>query len=82
VVWVAIGGPATLYGAVIGAVLVNYGKTVFTGAFPEAWLFVLGGLFVLVTVFLPAGIAGLLRSLRRRRPEPEPEPDAVQEASA
>jgi urea transport system permease protein len=82
VVWVAIGGRATLYGAVIGAVLVNYGKTVFTGAFPEAWLFVLGGLFVLVTVFLPAGIAGLLRSLRRRRPEPEPEPEAVQEASA
>jgi urea transport system permease protein len=82
VVWVAIGGRATLYGAVIGAVLVNYGKTVFTGVFPEAWLFLLGGLFVLVTVFLPAGIAGLLRSLRRRRPEPEPEPEAVQEASA
>ncbi|MBK5939039.1 urea ABC transporter permease subunit UrtC [Halochromatium roseum] len=71
VVWVAIGGRATLYGAVIGAVLVNYGKTVFTGAFPEAWLFVLGGLFVLVTVFLPAGIAGLLKTLRRRRAQPE-----------
>ncbi|MFP4280679.1 MAG: ABC transporter permease subunit, partial [Halochromatium sp.] len=71
VVWVAIGGRATLYGAVIGAVLVNYGKTVFTGAFPEAWLFVLGGLFVLVTVFLPAGIAGLLTRLRRRRAESE-----------
>ncbi|MFP4063470.1 MAG: ABC transporter permease subunit, partial [Halochromatium sp.] len=78
VVWVAIGGRATLYGAVIGAVLVNYGKTVFTGAFPEAWLFVLGGLFVLVTVFLPAGIAGLLTMLRRRRSESE----TMQEAGA
>lgn len=67
VVWVAVGGRATLYGAVIGAVVVNYGKTYFTGAFPEAWLFALGGLFVLVTLFLPQGIAGLFRQLKRRR---------------
>ncbi len=64
VIWVAVGGRATLYGAVVGAILVNYGKTVFTGVFPDAWLFALGGLFVLVTLFLPRGIAGLL-SLRR-----------------
>ena len=69
VIWVAIGGRATLYGAVIGAVLVNYGKSYFTGVFPEAWLFALGGLFVLVTLFLPHGIAGLSRMLRQRRPE-------------
>jgi urea transport system permease protein len=61
VVWVAVGGRATLYGAVLGAVLVNYAKTYFTGAFPDAWLFALGGLFVLVTLFLPQGLAGLLR---------------------
>jgi urea transport system permease protein len=61
VIWVAIGGRATLYGAVIGAVLVNYAKTVFTAAFPEVWLFALGALFVLVTLFLPAGLAGLLQ---------------------
>ena len=61
VVWVAVGGRATLYGAVIGAVGVNYAKTWFTGALPEAWLFALGALFVLVTIFLPRGIAGLLR---------------------
>jgi len=67
VVWVAVGGRATLYGAVIGAVVVNYGKTYLTGAFPEIWLFALGGLFVLVTLFLPQGIAGLFRQLRRRR---------------
>ena len=60
VVWVALGGRATLYGAVIGAVLVNYAKTVLTGVMPDAWLFALGGLFVLVTVFLPKGIAGLV----------------------
>ncbi len=68
VLWVALGGRATLYGAVIGAILVNYAKTVFTGAMPDAWLFALGGLFVLVTVFLPRGVAGLLAlRLRRRR---------------
>ena len=60
VIWVAVGGRATLYGAVVGALLVNYGKTAFTVLFPEAWLFALGGLFVLVTLFLPRGIAGLL----------------------
>jgi len=61
VVWVAMGGRATLYGAVIGAIGVNYAKTWFTGAFPEFWLFALGGLFVLVTLLLPRGIAGLWR---------------------
>ncbi len=67
VVWVALGGRATLYGAVIGAILVNYGKTVFTGIMPDAWLFALGGLFVLVTVFLPKGIAGLLFDRKKTR---------------
>ncbi|AFL74043.1 urea ABC transporter permease subunit UrtC [Thiocystis violascens] len=65
VIWVAVGGRATLYGAVVGALMVNYGKTVFTAAFPDAWLFALGGLFVLVTLLLPRGVAGLLR--RRSR---------------
>jgi urea transport system permease protein len=67
VVWVALGGRGTLYGAIIGAVLVNYGKTVFTGLLPDAWLFVLGGAFILVTLALPDGIAGLLnRRLKER----------------
>jgi urea transport system permease protein len=60
VIWVAVGGRGTLYGAIAGAVLVNYAKTWFTGAFPEVWLFALGALFVLVTLFLPHGIVGLL----------------------
>jgi urea transport system permease protein len=61
VIWVAVGGRGTLYGAIAGAVLVNYAKTWLTGAFPEAWLYALGALFVLVTVFLPRGIIGLVR---------------------
>jgi urea transport system permease protein len=66
VIWVAVGGRGTLYGAVAGALLVNYAKTFFTGAFPEFWLYALGALFVLVTVFLPRGIMGLLPVGRKR----------------
>lgn len=61
VVWVAVGGRGTLYGAVLGAILVNYAKTVFTAILPEVWLFALGVLFVLVTLFMPDGLAGLAR---------------------
>jgi urea transport system permease protein len=60
VIWVAVGGRGTLSGAVAGAVMVNYAKTYLTGAFPEAWLFALGALFVAVTLFLPHGLVGLL----------------------
>ncbi len=59
VVWVAIGGRGTLYGAIAGAILVNFSKTQFTSLFPEAWLFVLGAIFVLGTLFLPKGVVGL-----------------------
>ena len=61
VVWVAVGGRGTLYGAAFGAVLMNYAKTYFTAALPELWLFALGALFVLVTLLLPRGLAGLWR---------------------
>jgi len=61
VIWVAIGGRGTLYGAVVGALLVNYAKTYFTGALPELWLFALGALFIIVTLYLPRGLVGLLR---------------------
>jgi urea transport system permease protein len=69
VIWVAVGGRGTLYGAAAGAALVNYAKTYLTGAFPEVWLYVLGAMFVLVTLFLPRGVAGLIPS-RKRREEP------------
>ena len=58
VIWVAVGGRGTLYGAAVGAVLVNYAKTFLTGALPEVWLYALGALFVLVTLFLPRGLDG------------------------
>ncbi|MCS5588197.1 MAG: urea ABC transporter permease subunit UrtC [Porticoccaceae bacterium] len=61
VVWVAVGGRGTLYGAIVGALLVNYAKTRFTAIFPDAWLFALGALFVSVTIFLPWGLMGLFR---------------------
>jgi len=64
-IWVAVGGRGTLVGALLGAGLVNGAKSFFTQAFPEYWLFVLGALFVLVTLFLPRGVMGLLA----RRPK-------------
>jgi len=71
VIWVAVGGRGTLTGAALGAVLVNYAKTTFTtGLFAPYWLFVLGALFVVVTIFLPKGILGTAQNLivRRRKP--------------
>ena len=65
VVWVATGGRGTLFGAIVGAFAVNYGKTVFTSWSPEAWLFVLGSLFVLVTLVLPKGLVGLAARIKR-----------------
>jgi urea transport system permease protein len=67
VIWVAVGGRGTLYGAIAGAVLVNYAKTYLTGAFPEVWLFALGALFVLVTLFLPRGIIGLVQARTKEK---------------
>jgi urea transport system permease protein len=67
VVWVAMGGRGTLVGAALGAGIVNALKTTFTtGALAPYWLFVLGALFVLVTVALPAGILGAAESLIKR----------------
>lgn len=66
VIWVAVGGRGTIIGPIIGAILVNFGKTYFTAAFPEIWLFALGALFILVTLFLPKGILGLYGSWTNR----------------
>ena len=63
-IWVAIGGRGTLVGAVAGAGLVNGAKSFFTQAFPEYWLFFLGLLFILVTLFMPDGVVGLAAKLR------------------
>ncbi len=63
-IWAAVGGRGTLVGPIVGAFFVNGAKSWFTQAFPEFWLYFLGGLFIAVTIFLPHGIVGLLR--RRR----------------
>ena len=70
VIWVAVGGRGTLTGAVLGALLVNYAKTYFTsGVLAPYWLFMLGGLFVAVTLLLPRGIVGTLKWGFDRRAE-------------
>ncbi len=89
VIWVAVGGRGTLIGAAVGAIVVNYAKTYFTsGILAPYWLFMLGGLFIGVTLLLPRGIIGTLHhwtGLRRARvsaaaeegvsaPPPEPQP--------
>jgi urea transport system permease protein len=62
-IWAAVGGRGTLIGPVVGAFVVNGAKSWFTQAFPEFWLYVLGAMFIAVTLFLPQGIVGLLRRL-------------------
>jgi urea transport system permease protein len=88
VIWVAVGGRGTLVGAALGAVVVNYGKTVFTsGVLAPYWLFALGSLFVLVTLLLPRGIIGTISEyLDRSKPSdgtpaapgPTPIPEAAE----
>ncbi|MBX3306574.1 MAG: urea ABC transporter permease subunit UrtC [Nitrospira sp.] len=70
VIWVAVGGRGTLIGAILGAVAVNYGRSVLTNYFPEAWPFILGGLFVVVVTMFPDGLVGMLRNLTDRKPSP------------
>ncbi len=83
VIWVAVGGRGTLIGAAVGAFVVNLLKSVFTtGALAAYWLFVLGGLFILVTLALPKGIVGTLEDLvaaKRKRIEERDRRGAVPE---
>ncbi|MGQ0557939.1 MAG: urea ABC transporter permease subunit UrtC [Nitrospiraceae bacterium] len=67
VIWVAVGGRGTLIGAVLGAVAVNYGRSVLTNYFPEAWPFILGGLFVVVVTMFPDGLLGMIRKVTERK---------------
>lgn len=67
VIWVAVGGRGTLVGAIIGALLVNYAKTRFTAIMPDGWLFALGALFVLVTLYLPKGLLGVFEQIKNKR---------------
>lgn len=74
VIWVAVGGRGTLIGAALGAVLVNFAKTWFTGALPELWLFALGALFIFATIFLPKGILGLFGK-KNKKPKADKQAD-------
>jgi urea transport system permease protein len=66
-IWVAVGGRGTLAGAMVGALLVNGAKSWLTAAFPAAWLYFLGALFVLVTLLLPGGMIEAVSALSRLR---------------
>ena len=79
VIWTAVGGRGTLIGPIIGAILVNFGKSIFTAAFPEFWLFALGALFVATTLFLPKGVVGTVQQVFARRKE-QKKADAVEQA--
>ena len=72
VIWVALGGRGTLVGAAIGAIIVALSKTLLTGWIPEIWLFALGGMFVLVTLYLPNGVLGAVEDiLKKLKPKSE-----------
>ncbi|WP_098496187.1 urea ABC transporter permease subunit UrtC [Collimonas sp. PA-H2] len=87
VIYAAVGGRMSLLGAVYGTLLVNFGKTYFSEAFPELWLFLMGGLFIAVVMYFPNGLAGLYQSHGRallasltgwlRRPAKKTAPAAV-----
>jgi urea transport system permease protein len=82
-IWVAVGGRGTLVGPVVGALSVNGLKSFFTGQFAELWLFALGLLFILSTLFLPRGIVGLFaRAKKRPRKEDKAVPPTGKEAAA
>ena len=70
-IWTAVGGRGTLVGALIGAAVVNLAKSWFTVALPQYWLYVLGSLFIAVTLFMPHGVVGLLSGLWRKKPSIE-----------
>jgi urea transport system permease protein len=69
-IWAAVGGRATLVGPIVGAFLVNGMKSWLTVSAPEYWLYFLGALFIVVTLFLPDGVAGLVRKVWTRRSRP------------
>jgi urea transport system permease protein len=69
-IWVAVGGRGSLVGPLVGALVLNGAKSWLTATFPSAWLYVLGGIFVLVTLFLPRGLVTLVRRWRRKAGSP------------
>ena len=79
VIWVAVGGRSSLIGAVIGTLLVNFGKDWVSSAFPELWLYVVGLAFILVVTLAPAGVVGVVRGVRLPRSLRRSQPPALVE---
>jgi urea transport system permease protein len=72
-IWVAVGGRATLLGAPLGALTINGFKSWFTASFPDYWLYFLGALFIVVTLFFPLGLVGALQArFAKRKPKEAP----------
>jgi urea transport system permease protein len=67
VIWAAVGGRGSLLGPILGAFSVNGLKSWFTAAFPDLWLYALGLIFILVTLFMPQGILGLAKQIRKNK---------------
>lgn len=80
-IWAAVGGRGTLIGPLVGAGIVNGAKSYFTEAFPEYWLYFLGLLFVLATLYLPQGVLGLIDKMKSKRQAGKTSPE-VQSNSA
>ncbi len=66
VIFAAVGGKTSLYGAIYGTLIVNSGKSLFSESFPQLWLFLMGGLFIAVVVLFPNGIAGICDTIRKK----------------
>ena len=81
-IWVAVGGRGSLVGAIVGAGIVNFAKSWFTVAFPDYWLFFLGLLFILVTLYLPRGVIGAFDQIYRRRSSARGEDRVVRRSAA
>jgi hypothetical protein len=80
VIWVAVGGRSSLYGALVGTLLVNLAKDSISSEWPDAWLYVMGFLFIAVVVATPRGLAGIVESARARLGRPKlgaPSPPAT-----
>jgi urea transport system permease protein len=89
VVWVALGGRGTLVGPVVGAISVNALKSWATRAYPDLWVLILGGTFVLIVMFMPKGLVGipsqiqeLIAKIRRKTPQADPLPPAISSETA
>jgi urea transport system permease protein len=82
--WVAVGGRGTLYGAVIGALLVGWGRTRFSESWPSGWQYMQGTMFVVIVAFVPGGIVGLVKLVAhvRRAPAPAEAPAAATGSAA